>query len=346
MNSERIKECTQLSAEILKNFELSEIPVSKIILKCLRLCRLLGDEDGILLFTFESSGYPSTTSGMTAESWRISKIAGRRYFQKEKDKKGKEVEVEYASTSLVAELEESITAQKLRLSASVDPNVSLSSANPNQLVMAPPGNASERNGIVSSIQKSQKTLQKITGCLYNYILHIYNKLSYGNIVEDTFTHARMEANDKLSSLCPQSIAKFVAVYDNMDSDNPEDWANAVHSCRRILVDLADALYPPREDPVQIAGKTIKVGPEQYINRLVQFVISRSESDTYAKVVGSDLSSIGNRLDAINDAVCKGTHAEISKGEASRYIIHTYLLISDIVSLVDNTELPLQGTDNA
>lgn len=58
MNSARIKECTELSSEILKNFELSELPVSNIILKCLRLCRLLGDEDGILLFSYESSGYP------------------------------------------------------------------------------------------------------------------------------------------------------------------------------------------------------------------------------------------------------------------------------------------------
>ena len=149
MNSARIIECTELSSEILKNFELSEIPVSSIILKCLRLCRLLGDDDGILLFTFESSGYPSTPGGMTSDAWRISKIAGRRYFQKEKDQKGKEIEVEYANTALVAEMEESLTAQKLRLTAAVDPNISLSSANPSQLVMAPAGNALERNGIVS-----------------------------------------------------------------------------------------------------------------------------------------------------------------------------------------------------
>ena len=120
----------------------------------------------------------------------------------------------------------------------------------------------------------------------------------------------------------------------MDSENPEDWANAVHSCRRILVDLADALYPPRQEPVVVGGKEIKVGEEQYINRLVQFIAGRAESKTYRDVVGTDLSSIGKRLDAINDAVCKGTHTEISQDEASRYIIHTYLLISDIVTLMD------------
>ena len=77
MNSQRIKECTDLATEILKNFELSELPVSKIILKCLRLCRLLGDEDGILLFTFESSGpkYPNGNAGGVMANCRPSREA-------------------------------------------------------------------------------------------------------------------------------------------------------------------------------------------------------------------------------------------------------------------------------
>lgn len=334
MNSDRIKECTELSSEILKNFELSEIPTSNIILKCLRLCRLLGDEDGILLFTFESSGYPTDESGhMTSDSWRISQIAGRRHFE-EVDKKDGSTKKEYAHTQLIAEIEETIAAQKLRLSAASDPNVSLSSANPNQMVFAPHGNVNERSNAVISIKNNQSLLQKIRGNLYAYVLQIYNKLSYGNIIEDTFTESRLKVNDRLSDLCPKSIGKFVAVYNNMDSTNPEDWANAVHSCRRILLDLADALYPPRNEPIIVDGRSVKVGSEQYINRLIQFIASKKGSRTYTDVVGADLSSIGKRLDAINDAVCKGTHVDVSKDEASRYIIHTYLLISDIISLLD------------
>ncbi len=334
MNSARIKECTELSSEILKNFELSEVPVSNIILKGLRLCRLLGDEDGILLFTYESSGYPSGVNGMSADSWRIAKMAGRRYFSKEKDKDGKEKNVEYAKTQLIAELEELIESQKISLSSSNDPNVSISSANPGQYVHVPQGNASVRRSIVLSITESQKWLQKIKGCLYNYILQIYNKLSYGNIIEDTFTKSRLMVNDKLATMCPQAINKFVSVYENMDSDNSEDWANAVHSCRRILVDLADSLYPPQDEPIVFEGKKIKIGKDQYINRLMQFISEKSSSKTYKDIVGSDLSFIGNRLDAINDAVCKGTHSDLTKDEASRYILHTYLLISDIIALIE------------
>ena len=329
MNNERIKECTQLSAEILKNFELSEIPVSKIILKCLRLCRLMGDEDGVLLFTYESSGYPTTPKGMEKDSWRISKLAGRRYTEKDKDDK----EVEYAKLELIAEFEELIDSQKIRLSSSNDPNISISSANPSQYVYAPAGNTSERRLVVSSIKEAQKWIQKITGNLYNYVLSIYNKLTYGNIIEDTFTKARLAVNDKLSSICPEAINKFVSVYENMDSNNPEDWANAVHSCRRILLDLADALYPPKDEPIEINGKKIKVGKDQYVNRLIQFICTKSGSKTYNDIVGSDLDGIGKRLDAIYDAVCKGTHTDLTKEEAIRYIVHTYLLISDIISLL-------------
>lgn len=152
--------------------------------------------------------------------------------------------------------------------------------------------------------------------------------------DSIFSQFRKEADKKLEALAPSILEKLTSVYDNLDSENPEDWANAVHSCRRILVDLADALYPPRKEPAIVGGKEIKVGEEQYINRLVQFIAGKSESKTYKDVVGADLANIGKRLDAINDAVCKGTHTEITKNEASRYIIHTYLLISDIVALMD------------
>lgn len=336
MNSDRIKECTELSAEILKNFELSELPVSKIIFKCLRLCRLLGDEDGILLFTYESSGYPSTPDGMPSDSWRVAGIAGRRYFETI-GKDGAKEKKEFAKTQLISEIEETITAQKIRLAAATDPNVSISSANPYQNVYAPAGNTNERNSIVNTIQQNQSLLQKVSGRLYAYVLQIYHKLMYGNIVEDTFTRARLQVNDKLSKICPKAVERFISVYSNMDSDNSEDWANAVHSCRRILLDLADALYPPKEEPIDVNGKKIKVGPDQYVNRLIQFISSKSGSKTYTDVVGADLSSIGMRLDAINDAVCKGTHVDVSKDEASRYIIHTYLLISDIITLYEVTE---------
>ena len=336
LNNNRIKECTELSSEILKNFELSEIPIGNIILKCLRLCRLLGDQDGISLFTFESSGYPRGADGrFTLEAERIAIIAHRQFQQY--DHKTKK-EAEYVSYALISNIECDIETLRIKLAASADPNISLSSANPHQILSVPSGNALERSTITTQIHKNMQILAQVKGGLYNYILTIYNKLVYGNIIEDIFTKSRLEANQKLGAFCPKAIEKFISVYENLSSDNPEDYANAVHSCRRILIDLADALYPPCDIPLEINGKIIKIGKDQYINRLIQYIDSKSGSKTYNDVVGSDLSSIGIRLDAINDAVCKGTHVDVTKDEASRYIIHTYLLISDIIALNNEDEI--------
>ena len=332
MNNAKLKECIELSSEILKNFELSELPINNIILKCLRLCRLLGDEDGVLLFTYEASGYPTLKNGkLSSDAWRIAELAGRRYYEKRKT--GSEDDPkEYARTELLSVTEETISSQKIRLVSAKDPDVSLSSSNPHQMVIPPRGNTDERNGIVNSIIDRQTHMQRIIGNLYSYVLQIYNRLSYGNIVEDTFSISRDMVNEKLAELCPHALGKFVAVYDNMDSNNPEDWANAVHSCRRILKDLAGVLYPPVEEQIEVSGKKVKLGNEQYINRLIQYIASKEGSKTYKAIVGSDLRSIGERIDAIYGATNEGTHAEITKNEASRFIIHTYLLISDIIML--------------
>ncbi len=329
MNSDRIKECTALSEEILKNIELSEIPLSNIILKGLRLCRLLGDADGILLFTFEASGYPENKDGsMTSDAWRISKIAGRRYFQKEENGE----RIEYAHLALVSQIERNIDTGKLRIQAAQDPASYSGDMTP--LAIGYIKNGKERQIIARDVSDQTKWIGKISGSLYNYVLDIYNKLQYGNIMEDIFTKSRLSVNTTLMTLCPEAIKKFISVYDSMDSENPEDWANAIHSCRRILNDFADSIYPPSDEPIKLEnGKTVKVGKDQYINRLVQFISSKSISETYATVVGSDLRSIGERLDAINNAVCKGTHSSLTKDEASRYLIHTYLLIGDIIQLM-------------
>lgn len=330
LNSNRIKECTELSGEILRNFELSEIPMGNIVLKCLRLCRLLGDQKGTLLFTYESSGYPRGADGKyTTQAERIAVLAHREFQQY--DYVAKDIS-NYVSYALISDLESGIETLRIKLAASADPGVALTSANPNQILRVPDGNSQERSQITFQIHQKMQILTQVKGALYNYILTIYNKLVYGNIVEDIFTESRIRVNEKLGEYCPKSVEKFVSVYENLLSDNPEDYANAVHSCRRILVDLADALYPPSDTPIQVNGKTIKVGVDQYINRLIQYICSKSGSKTYKDIVGSDLRSIGERLDAINNAVCKGTHADITKDEAQRYIIHTYLLIGDVISL--------------
>ena len=151
-----------------------------------------------------------------------------------------------------------------------------------------------------------------------------------------FSKIRQDVDKRIAAVVSPTVQKLVAVYDNLASENPEDWANAVHSCRRILQDLADALYPPREPISKTVDDNtieIKLGKDNYINRLMQYVESKSTSKRFIGIVGSHLAFIGERLDAVFQSTQKGSHAEIvDRREADRYVVYTYLLVGDILSL--------------
>lgn len=153
------------------------------------------------------------------------------------------------------------------------------------------------------------------------------------------TRIRENVDKKIGKILPISVKRFSAVYENLQSENPEDWSNAVHSCRRILKDLADAVFPPREDKIiNVNGeeKTIQLGKEHFLNRILTFIQENSSSERFSDIVGSHLKFIEDRLKSVLKATHKGTHETIvSREEADRYVVYTYLLIGDIITLKEN-----------
>lgn len=194
----------------------------------------------------------------------------------------------------------------------------------------------EKESIPRGIPYSQQEFQGYKTHVYSYVINIYYELRFSAVPQEVFERTRRRVDNKLAEMVPEAVKKFMSIYDNMKSTNPEDWSNAVHSCRRILQAVADVLYPPNPDglsEINRGGKKIKVGPDNYINRLVLYVEDKSNSERFSEVVGSHLKFIKDRLRSIYYAAQKGSHTEIkSAEEAERYIIYTYLLIGDILWL--------------
>jgi len=137
---------------------------------------------------------------------------------------------------------------------------------------------------------------------------------------------------------PDAVQRFTAAYDNLRSENPEDWSNAVHSCRRILQDLADAVFPATDEDRQVQDeggmKKVKLGKGHYINRIIAFLGDRSSSARFEQIVGSHLRFVGDRLDAVFSAAQKGSHQTIlRREEADRFVVYTYLIVGDVLSLL-------------
>lgn len=146
---------------------------------------------------------------------------------------------------------------------------------------------------------------------------------------------------------PTAVQKFAAVHDNLRSENPEDWSNAVHSCRRVLQDMADSVFPPQaQDKIIITGgkeQNIKLGADNYINRIMCFVADHSDSRRFNDLVGTQLDFLGSRLDAIFQAAQKGSHSTVTREEADRYVVYTYMIVGDILSLINADQVQPSAT---
>lgn len=328
---EALEEALALSAEILADIELSRVPLTTAALKAGRLAQLLNHYDAQQVFQFESSGYPTTPDGVHPDVWKYVQLAGRTYQQRDPNAKDTRT---LAFLESIDQLEHQIEAAKLGLQAARDRDVSVSSANPNQYLIAPMGNFLERQGLHGQITTAAQRLASRRVLIYDYASRRHYELKFSGIAQNVFSVHRESVDKTIGELIPSAVQKFASVHDNLRSDNPEDWSNAVHSCRRILQDLADAVFPPEAaDRVMSSGKTIKLGQDNYINRLVCFAEDKAGSARFSDLVGSHLAFLGDRVDAIFRATQKGSHAVVTREEANRYVIYTYLLVGDILGLL-------------
>jgi len=329
-----LREALALSEEVLRNIELSELPLANIALKVSRLARLLNDFSHQKVMEYEASGYPSSPNGVVPDIYQLAVSAGREYQQK--DSKSGEI-TNYIYTTSIEELEQELKSIEAALAAARDPGVSVSSANPNQMVWNPVGNKFERDTIRNSAARAQRSLSARRSFIYSYVLRRHHELKFSGIADDIFSRIREKVDSAIGERVPNAVQKLAAVYVNLQSENPEDWSNAVHSCRRILQDLADAIYPTRADAVvEVDGKQkiIRLGTDNYVNRLIAFLEERAASARFSEIVGSHLAFIGDRLDSVFKAAQKGSHSEIvSREEADRYVVYTYLVVGDILSLL-------------
>lgn len=285
-----LREALALSDELLREIELTQIPLTNAALKASRLARLLNDFKHQKTFEYEAGGYPNSPNGVSAEVWSCAELAGRIYQMK--DDKGKINS--YATLESIEQLEAQIEGTKLGIDAARDPNVSVSSANPNQFVNAW-GNTLERQRLHGELKEAVKKLGARRSFIYTYVAQRNLELKFSNIAGDAFSRIREHVDHHIGSVVPSAVQKLAAIYENLASENPEDWSNAVHGCRRVLQDLADALFPSTEPRTkQVGGKSfqIKLGPDNYINRLICFVEDHSSSERTTEIVGSQLSYLG------------------------------------------------------
>ncbi len=316
--STRRQEALALSDQILADIELARIAPLDVARKTARLARLLDDGDAIEWLGYETAGYPPGSLNPTAalaavRSGRVVDPAAEPVMYWSAPLGTLELEVQTA----VAQLE------------------ALSAGSPASGEWAPTvelSRSSERTSLRSKAASSKSILDKVVGALHGYVLSRYQELRFGSAVETAFEVVRGEVDETIAGLVPGALPMLSAAFENAVSDNPEHWANAASTCRRLLKLIADALRPPGP-PVSInGGKSIAMGDGNYINRLVDWIASQGANKTSAAMMIADLEYMGRRLDAVDSAGQKGAHDQVDRFDASRFITGTYLLLGDLLRL--------------
>ncbi len=306
-----ISEASRLSEELLDELEMGRSTLTLIAMKASRLARLIGDSDTHEILMYEANGYTAVNGVRSPEVWRLGRIAGRTYQAKGDDG----VEKTFGKFDSIEQLEVDIAALKAR---------------------SPKLEGINLRGNNQALREKLDQLTQRRLFIHKFVSATYFELKFSALAGDVFERTRAKVDKNVGAAIPQAVKKFTAVYENLLSKNDEDWSNAVHSCRRILQDAADALYPSRPDKIiNVRGKdkTIKLGPDNYINRLMAYVEENASSSRFEEIVGSHIGFLGERLDSIFKAAQKGSHDVITtQEEADRYVIYTYLVIGDILDL--------------
>lgn len=190
--------------------------------------------------------------------------------------------------------------------------------------------AAELNKLVAGVKR----------WVYDQVSSIQERLEFGQIplraIENTFEFV----DTQLFDLIPDAAERLLVAYRNLAEKSEENWVNVVDTCRRVIKDFADAVFPPSETPVE----GVIVTDDKYLNRIRAYVKQTVSSRRQQTQLDSVLTVLGELLARTDNLASRSVHAgKVSRFEAERVLIYTYLSIGDILVLSGQRERPDANT---
>lgn len=323
--STRIGEARSVAASLLNDLETSSVTVDKILMRAKRLARLMRDDDAQVWLDYETKGYPIPFNFKELGNCSKYATSSGRY-------------------DLVAEGYHAHSLPKLEAFV-YGAQVSLDSFSPTPIGAVKDFlemRASEAL-LTEQLKLQKENKDDYTNCktlfvsllsaIHSYATDMYLALELGDAAQDIFESARGAIDTFVRAHCPKAAEKIVAINERIADNSTESRTAALTSCRRLLMTVADSLFPKSDvDWIDVKGKSRKVGEEQYKNRLLAYMSERTNSKSNDAIIGSELEFLAARLDAIYEKTCKGVHVDVDIQEARLAVIHTYLFIGELAVL--------------
>ena len=327
----KIEKALEACEKVIDGIEDSTITTESALLQCSKIARLTNDEENLIWLQYEYGGYPKNNDGrVISDAWNIAYKKGRGY-----QKDGKL----YIYTELASELEEKITAQQKAVGnfttngASVSGELAL-------LAMDRLTTNVHRSTItmVADVAIAQKRLASLKAQYYEYALKKHIELNFGNVATDVFARYREQVDLAFSELSKETLLKLQAIEGKINSGNPEMYSQALTTCRRLFestaVELFSKHFPDYKDKVYKtkSGAEIDVSGNHYKNKLSAVIEKLEDKSMKKTLVGSNVIYLLDWIDNLSNLQCEGVHSDITKEDAERCILQTYMCLGDVLTL--------------
>lgn len=327
----KIEKALEACEKVVDGIEDGTITTESALLQCSKIARLTNDEENLIWLQYEYGGYPRTTEGkIVSDAWNIAYKKGRGY-----QKNGES----YIFTELASELEEKIIAQQKAVGnfttngASVSGELAL-------LAMDRLTTNVHRSTVtmVSDVAVAQKRLASLKAEYYEYALKKQIELTFGNVATNVFMRYRERVDIAFSELSKETLLKLQAIEGKLESGNPEMYSQALTTCRRLFesttVELFVKYFPNYTHKIYKtkSGVEIDVSGDHYKNKLSAVIEKLEDKSPKKTLVGSNVIYLLDWIDNLIRLQCKGVHADITKEDAERCILQTYMCLGDVLTL--------------
>lgn len=326
--------------KVINGIEDGTITVSSALLLCMKIARLVNDNEGQEWLSYEHGGYPITEDGhVTQRGWEIGVKYGRSYLDN-KDKN------RYIFTDLAAELEETITSGRKAINNFTTQGFSVAGEFTALAVERMTQSvAVSTSNLMNHTKKSEKRLSLLKSQYYNYVLKWQIDLQFGNTAKRIFEEYQEEVDQRFTELPYTALQKLNAIEDMMEDGNPERYSQILNSCRRLWVETAKQLFDEvlpeyKEKTFKTkSGKYIDISGDHVNNKLSAIIETLQAKASNNTLVGSEITYLIDWIEQINDMQSSGVHSEITREQAKQCIIHTYIALGDILRLKGSMAQP-------
>jgi hypothetical protein len=197
------------------------------------------------------------------------------------------------------------------------------------------------------MQSHAQIIEHVRQDVHSYLLLTEANLHTGKPTSSVFERGLEYVRTSLAERAPAAHEKFSAAEASLAAGSAEDLSHALTSTRRMIRDLADALYPTTGETIVGEDKIERVmDDDAYRNRLIQFAKDRLGKRLTGKVMGDTLASYGKRITNLDSMASKGVHRDVTAAEAEQCVIWSFMLAADLLRIDDGTSADLATVGNS